>query len=163
MLAEIAAGLGSLNAAKDFLKALNGVQNAAAIQEIKFTLQGHILDAQQGLFAAQEAQATSARRIADLEQEIVRLEDWSAEKQDYVLADTGQGSLAYEYLEGVESGHPAHWICPQCYEDGKKSILKHEVLPVGRTQTLVCHRCGFDVVTRGVRNDPPKGKAAFRR
>ena len=159
MLAEISAGLSSLKAAKDIVQGLSAAKTEAAINGVKIELQGLILEAQQGLFAAQKAQTADARRIAELEQEIVRLKDWEAEKQDYVLADTGQGSLAYEYLEGVESGHPPHWICPQCYEDGKKSILKHETLAIGRAETLVCHRCGFDVVTQGVRREQvqPRG------
>lgn len=164
MLAEISAGLSSLKAAFDITKSLNAANTQASINDVKIPLQQHIIDAQQALSAASETQSADARRIAELEQEIMRLKDWSAEKQDYVLADTGQGSLAYEYLEGVESGHPAHWICPQCYEDGKKSILKHESLPVGRADTLVCHRCGFDVVTHGVRHDQnrPRGGGSVR-
>jgi hypothetical protein len=153
MLAEISAGLGSLKAAYDIAKGLDGAKTQAAINDVKIPLQQHILDAQQALAGANEAQTASADRIRELEQEIVRIKDWSADKENYELADTGQGSLAYRLKEGVKSPQPSHWICPQCYEDGKKSILKHETLPVGRAETLVCHRCGFDVVTRGVRQD----------
>lgn len=156
MIAEINAGLGSLKAAKDMIQALNGMQTAAAINDVKLSLQGHLLDAQQGLFAAQEAQSAATEHIAALEQEIVQLKNWEAEKKRYELKDTGQGSLAYALKESVETGEPPHWICPQCYEDGKRSILKHETLPVGRAETLVCHRCGFDIVMRGQRIDQPK-------
>ena len=61
MLAEISAGLSSLNAAKDIVKALDGLKTQAAINEVKINLQGLILDAQQGLFAAQELQSSAAQ------------------------------------------------------------------------------------------------------
>ena len=152
---ELASGLGSARSIFDIAKGFFALKTEAEKNAAILSIQREALETQQ-------AYSGALKRVEDLEQEIMRLKDWSAEKQDYVLADTGQGSLAYEYLEGVESGHPAHWICPQCYEEGKKSILKHETLPVGRARTLACHRCGFDVVTHGVRHNqnPPKAKPA---
>jgi hypothetical protein len=152
MLAEISAGLSSLKAAKDIIQGLNAAKTEAAINGVKIELQGLILEAQQGLFAAQEAQTADTQRIAELEQEIGRLHDWGAELGRYELVDTGQGSLAYRRKAGAEPAEPEHWICPQCASDRRKSILKNETLPVGRAETLVCTRCNFDVVTHGVRH-----------
>ena len=67
MLAEIAGGLSSLRTMKDIVQGLNAAKTEAAINGVKIELQGLILEAQQGLFAAQEAQSSGARRIADLE------------------------------------------------------------------------------------------------
>ena len=164
MIAEISAGLSGLKAAKDMIQALHGIQSAVAINDVKFALQGHLLEAQQGLFAAQEAQSAAAKRIAELEQQIVQLKDWEGEKQRYELKDTGQGSLAYALKEVVEGGEPAHWLCPHCYENRKKSILKHEKLSAGRCETLSCHPCGLEIVTHGSRiSDPPRRAGAFGR
>jgi hypothetical protein len=85
MLAEISAGLSSLNAISDIVKGLNAANTQAAINEVKIGLQDHILKAQQALFVAQQAQATASQRIGELEQEIVRLKDWESEKQRYEL------------------------------------------------------------------------------
>ena len=162
MIAEINAGLSGLKAAKDMIQALHGIQSAVAINDVKFALQGHLLEAQQGLFAAQEAQSAAAKRITELEQQIVQLKDWEGEKQRYELKDTGQGSLAYALKEVVEGGEPEHWLCPACYQQGKKSIMKHETIPEGRARTLVCHPCGLDIVTRGVRAEPKRAGAFGR-
>ena len=143
---EIKAAYDSAKAAFQIAEGISSLKTEAAVNTAVIDLQRHVVDAQRGLSASLET-------IDELEKEIVRLKDWAAEKQNYELAVTGQGSLAYKLKEGVEPPQPAHWICPQCYEDGKKSILKHETLPVGRAETLVCHRCGYDVVTRGVRHD----------
>ena len=124
MIAEISAGLSSMKAAKDVLQAFNGVQTAIAVQEVKFTLQSLILDAQQGLFAAQEAQSADVRRIADLEQEIVRLKDWSAEKDNYELCDAGRGAMVYMPHSGMDDGQPPHWLCANCFNHGRKSLMQ---------------------------------------
>jgi hypothetical protein len=154
MLTEIQAGLGGAKAALDILKGVQALQSETAKNQAVINVQRHVIEAQTGL-------SVSLKRIDELEAEIVRLEDWSAEKQRYELADTGQGSVAYKLKEGVEPPEPQHWICPQCYQDGKKSILKHESLPIGGADTLVCNRCGYDVVTHGVRHNqnPPTPRA----
>ena len=156
MIAEISAGLGGLKAAKDMLQALHGMQTAAQVNDVKLTLQGHLLDAQQGLFAAQEAQTAATQRITALEQEIVQLKDWEAERQRYELKDAGQGSIAYSLKDGMGGGEPPHWLCPNCYQHGQKAILKHEHSIQGRCDTLVCNECNLDIVTQGRRvNSPP--------
>lgn len=141
MLVEISAGLGSLKAAKDIIQGLNGAKTEAAINGVKIELQGLILDAQQGLFAAQEAQTTSASIIANLEQEIVRLKDWSAEKERYQLIDIGRGSIAYIPKPGMENGEPAHWLCGNCFNQGKKSFLSAQG-QVGPERVWKCGSCG---------------------
>lgn len=131
MISEISAGLSSLKAAKDILQALNGLQTATAINDVKFTLQGHMLDAQSGLFAAQEAQSAATLRIRDLEQQIMKLKDWSAEKQRYELHDIGRGAMAYVPKLGMENGEPAHWLCVRCFQHGAKSFMQFK----GQAQT----------------------------
>lgn len=164
MLAEISAGLSSMKAAKDVLQAFNGVQTAVAVQEVKFTLQGLILDAQQGLFSAQEAQSSDARKIADLEQEIVRLKDWSADKQRYEAVDAGRGTITYTPKAGMENGEPAHWLCANCFNQGRKSFLQfkgHEPKTIGGpTSKFGCDGCkGSIVVSWGATPDSIKRKA----
>ncbi len=149
MIAEISAGLGSLKAAKDLIQAMNGMQTGAAINDVKLTLQGHMLDAQQGLFAAQEAQSASAGRIRDLEQQIVALKDWSAEKQRYQLHDIGRGAMAYIPKIGMENGEPPHWLCVRCFGQGQKSFMQFKGSGVGNgsaaergmDKTFSCDTC----------------------
>jgi hypothetical protein len=157
MLAEISAGLSSLNAAKDIIKGLDSLRTEAAINEVKINLQGLILNAQQGLFTAQEEQSAAARRIRELEEHIVQLENWEAEKERYELADTGQGAVAYRPKPGMDGGEPGHWLCAPCYQRGKKSFLQPETRAPGRHEYLCCNTCGLEIITRGFR-EPATGK-----
>ncbi|WP_312313151.1 hypothetical protein [Sphingobium yanoikuyae] len=165
MLTEISAGLNSLKAAKDILQALNGIQSAVAVNEVKFNLQSLLLNAQQSLFAAQEAQAAAAKRIADLEQQIVRLKDWSAEKGRYQLRDVGRGSFAYVVKPGMEQGEPPHWLCTNCFDHGRKSFMQSKgngvgnrtVAERGLDKTYACDSCkgSFQV---GWSNNPERDR-----
>lgn len=159
---EIVGAYQGLKTAFDLVQGLNATAKEVAINQVKFELGRHILDAQQTLTAANAAQADSAERIRQLEQQIVALKDWSAEQHRYELKDTGQGTLAYALKPSMGNGEPEHWLCPNCYQQGKKSILKHETIPAGRARTLVCHPCGMDIVTSGVRRDVPRAGAFGR-
>jgi hypothetical protein len=149
MITEIAAGFGSLKAAKDIIQAMNGMQTAASINDIKLTLQGHILEAQQGLFAAQEAQTAATARIRELEQRITHMEDWSGEKQRYKLRDVGRGAMAYVPRLGMENGEPPHWLCIRCFGHGQKSFMQYKgnnagnrtAADRGSDRTFACDTC----------------------
>lgn len=161
MIAEISAGLSGLKAAKDVLHALHGVQTAVAINEVKFALQSHLLDAQQGLFAAQEAQSASSKRIADLEQQIVNLKNWECEKQRYELKKYYPGALTYTLKAGVEGCEPPHHLCANCYQKGEKSILQGTAETQMRYRVHLCPSCktktvlGSEMETGASEREPP--------
>jgi hypothetical protein len=140
MLAEISAGLSSLKTMKDIVQGMNAAKGEAAVNTVKIELQGLILDAQQGLFAAQEAQSADARRIAELEQEIMRFKDWSAEKQRYELKSMRGGSVAYSEKASVNARQSPHWLCANCFEQGRKSFMQ-KLGEVGPHAIYECAAC----------------------
>lgn len=160
MLAEISAGLGSLNAAKDIVQGLNAAKTEAAINNVKIELQGLILEAQQGLFAAQEAQASGAQRIAELEQQIVRMKDWEREKQRYQMKSFYPGAVAYCLKPEMADGEPPHRICPACYENGKKGHLQATGEQIRRYGVHRCTSCKTEAVFGNERLPPEADESA---
>jgi len=154
MLAEISMGLSSLKAASDILKGLNAANTQATINDAKISLQGHVLDAQQSLMNAQETQTALTKRVSDLEQQIVQLKNWEAEKQHYELKDVGNGCLAYTVKAGMETREPPHSLCASCYNKSQKSILQPEHQDFGRVDFLICHECGSELIIQGSRMAP---------
>ena len=84
------------------------------------------MDGQVALGAARDAEMASASRISDLEQEIVRLKDWTAEAQRYQLVNVRHGAIAYTSKKGMENGEPAYWLCANCFTQTRKSFLQHK-------------------------------------
>lgn len=122
-ITEIGGAIGGLKAALDIAKGLNATADAVAINDAKIALQTAIIEAQTSLLAAQEAQTANLRRIEQLEQEIVRLKDWSGERERYHLIDADRGAFVYMPKPNMENGEPAHWLCANCFNQGRKSFL----------------------------------------
>lgn len=124
MLSEISMGLSSLKAASDILKGLNAANTIVAINEVKIELQERVMEAREALSAAHEAQTTTLQRIRELEQEIMQLKDWEAEKRRYQLNAIDRGAFAYMLKAGMENGEPPHWLCANCFGKRHKSFLQ---------------------------------------
>lgn len=127
-IAEISGGLGSLKMAKEFLQGLNSLKTEGAVNEARVRLGGLILDAQESLLAAKEQLSAASNTIRDLEAEVVRLKDWSGEKQRYELRKFYPGSLAYVLKPSVADGEPLHMLCKHCFDRTEKGSLQ----PTGR-------------------------------
>lgn len=123
-LVELSGAIGGLKTALDIVKGLKSTADAVAINDAKIGLQGAIIDAQQGLMTAQEAQSAHLARIDKLEQDIVRLKNWAAEQKRYELSAIGGAAFAYILKDGMENGEPPHWLCQTCFQSGHKHILQ---------------------------------------
>ncbi len=146
MATELIVGLGLFKSMFDAAKGLKDINDAAVRNAAVIELQEKIL-------AAQAQQMALVERVGELEKEVARFKTWDAEKEHYELTQVGdRAALAYTLKEGMESPEHPHQLCTNCFTDGKKSILQEEVLAVGRAHVLVCHRCGSEIYTRGMRS-----------
>lgn len=143
--------MSSLKGAKDIAETMIGLRDAAALQAKSIEFQSKILDAQSRAFAAQEERTSLVEQVREIEKEVARLKDWSSEKQRYELKELGNGTLAYAVKEAMRGSEPPHWICANCYEDGKKSLLQPETRFPGRTTVYVCHGCSAELIASGGR------------
>jgi hypothetical protein len=134
MIAAITAGLEGIKAATDLLKILNATSTQTQINEVKIGLQRSLLEAQGGLFAAQQADAASLARIHDLERQIAEFKNWETEKERYELKAIGRGAFAYALKAPVESNQGGPWYCANCFENGKKSVYQKQPGNVARSQ-----------------------------
>lgn len=136
MAAELLAGLGAVKTAFDIAKGLKNIDDAARRNAAVIELQEQILSAQQ-------AQAALIERIGDLEKEVARFETWETEKQRYKLTDYGSGTFARELKPEAANGEPPHKICAGCYDKGVKSVLQFSHRGGGDQRlNFDCHSCG---------------------
>lgn len=148
MVAEtIIGGLEGLKNAMDAVKGLNGAITEGKIAEAKAALLTDLSNANFGLIDAQRLLLEDTDTIRALEAEIVKLKDWNAEAQRYELADAGLGSVAYRLKPEEGMGEPAHWLCPNCFAESKKSFLVPETQQW--VKLLICHRCKWDAAIHG--------------
>lgn len=117
MVGEAIAGLSAVKTAFDLAKALKDMDTAAARNAA-------VIELQEKIFTAREAQTALLERVGELEKEVARLKDWEAEKQRYALMALAPGFFAYVLKPEEQRGMPPHAICANCYERSAKSILQ---------------------------------------
>ena len=93
------------------------------------------------------------QRNRELEEEIARMKAWDAESQQYQLREVGVGAFALVYQPAVDGPEPVHWLCTNCAENKRKSILQGRGYASGRYvgQTLRlygCATCGLEIRAR---------------
>ena len=144
MVGEVFAGISALKTAFDIAKTIKDTNDVTIRQAIAIELQEKI-------FSAQQAQALLIEEVNSLKAEIAGFETWDAEKQRYELKPIGtQGVFAYSLKPEHENGEPPHWICPDCYQDRKKSILQTVIKTPGMARVAICQRCKFSTYTSGI-------------
>lgn len=157
MVAEVFAGISAFNSMLSAAKALREMDNKVSLNEAVIDLQGQIL-------TAQESYTTLLAKVGELENKLASYEDWEAQKQRYVLKPHGErAALAYALQDGVEPPEHPHSICPDCYQNRKKSILQTVRHVVGFAESLTCNVCGWEGYTRGHKHAEHSGKASPRR
>ena len=114
-------------------------QYAAELNSKIADIQFALMDAQADALASQEAQAKQSTRIRELEQTISEFENWEAEKARYRLVEVGWVFIYLLRKEAAREDEPPHYICPHCYNHGKKSILQYY-----RGMKLTCPDCETD-------------------
>lgn len=133
-------GKTAFDVAKGISALSSEVERNLAVVEI----QRLVLDGNANLMAAQQSHAEALKRIDDLEKEILRLKDWSAEKQNYQLKSIDPSGFAYMPKSGMENGEPRHWLCTNCYQNSEKSILQMKGT-IGQFAVYHCNRCSGEM------------------
>jgi hypothetical protein len=105
-----------------------GADIAAASDEAKrnaqlIEFQRVIIQLQSSIAAIQIQNSSLLRDKDDLEKQIMRVKDWETEKQRYALIPIWTGSVAYTLKQSMCHGEAAHWLCANCFDANKKTIL----------------------------------------
>jgi uncharacterized protein YdbL (DUF1318 family) len=134
VVTETIAGLSAIKTAFDMTKAIKDI-NDAAIRNAA------VIELQEKILSAREAQTALLQRVDDLEAELATFKTWASEKLRYQLKDFGGGTFAYELKASEANGEPMHRVCPSCYEKQKKSILQSRGRDAWQRDMYKCHGC----------------------
>lgn len=85
---------------------------------------------------AQVANADLKLQLAALQDALRNAQAFKSDLDRYVLWETPSGALVYRLAKEIGDGEPTHFLCPNCVEDKRKSILQ------GHRTYRKCPRCG---------------------
>ena len=142
---EIGFGLKALKSAFDLAKEAKDLTDTTTMRTKIIEMQGLIMDAQSSAIDARTVHADQADRIRTLETEMARLKAWDAEKARYDLHAPEPGAMVYAVKPEIRGGEPPHWLCPNCYADGKKRFLQGVFGSLGTSWK--CRDCKYEIVT----------------
>lgn len=117
--------ISGLKLASDIAKGFLEIKSISDVQGKVIELQSAILSAQSSALAANADQAAMTEEIRALKEEIARVKAWEAQKNRYKMERPWDGATVYALKESMKGSEPPHWICTQCYENGKRSILQY--------------------------------------
>jgi len=144
-LSVTATVLASFTHANNLLKAIIGVRDTVVNLEQVNELLGEINSIQVGYFSLLQQNTSMLAEIDNLKKEITRFETWDTQKSRYKLYSPWDSAVVYAITEANSNGEPPHWICPQCYEDRKRSFLNSRHDKNGREE-FFC-KCGAVVTS----------------
>jgi hypothetical protein len=137
MVSEVFAGIGAFKSMLDMAKALKDM-NDAAIRN------GAVIELQEKILAAREAQSSLLDRIRDLEKEVTTFEAWDAEKKRYELKSLGWGALAYMLKPAARGAEPPHWACTNCYSNRRIAIVQYTAVR-NYGMRYICPACKSEI------------------
>lgn len=132
--------ISGLKLAGDIAKSFLDLKSISEIQGKVIELQSAILSAQSSALSANAAQTAMVEQIRTLKEEIARIKAWESEKKRYSLTSPWNGAVVYALKKSMSNSEPPHWICTNCYEDGRKSILNQFHKPSAFIE-FICPEC----------------------
>jgi uncharacterized coiled-coil DUF342 family protein len=119
MVSEVFAGLSAIKTAFDLAKGLKDIDDATRRNTAVIELQEKIL-------AAREAQSTLLERISELEKKVASFEAWDADKKRYELKSLAPGVFAYRLKEAMAEVAKKFMISVQHVTIVEKSPLSND-------------------------------------
>lgn len=120
------------------LKKFNDI--ALALSKVNESL----LTAQAAAMKSHAEQSALAEEVRQLKEQIVKMENWEVQTQNYKLQAVAPEVFAYVYAPPMGASEPVHWLCCKCFHDKVKSILQLKYHSMaGKDYT--CHHCLSDL------------------
>ena len=150
-LTLLPSSMAGLKGAIDITSALVKTNNIVDVNAKAIELQQIIIKLQQDIFSAQDSQRVANEEILSLKKEISDLKKVSGDMGRYKLCSPFTGSAVYGISKDDASKEPAHYLCANCFQAGKKSVLNPKANDKG-FQDFVCPTCRAAISTgyRGV-------------
>lgn len=123
-MALISGTITSLRTVADITKTLIDLKVDEKVRTQLIALQNGILSAQQNVMESQVQQMAMSEEIRTLKEQIANFGNWQNEAERYKLTSPwGNGGVVYALIEAKSNGELAHYLCPTCFTDRKKSIM----------------------------------------
>jgi hypothetical protein len=144
MPSEFALFLQGVKGTLDVAKGLKSAYDQHTIVQAQSEIIEKLLALQMDALSLQEKHSALIHEKEELEKKVLEAQKWSETESQYELKQVVPGKIVRSYKKPSESTDPPHWLCPNCWEDKKKSVLQGH-LNMGDAWDFSCLRCRFTV------------------
>jgi hypothetical protein len=141
-IAEVSAIITGIKATMEIAKGLKSSYDARTITQAQSDILEQLLTIRMDTLTLQEKHLTLINEKEELAKKLVQFEQWEKTVSEYELKKIVLGTLVYSYKKSQQSEIPPHWLCPNCWNEHKKSIFQAEY-DTGEEAKYFCPECKF--------------------
>ena len=145
---DVVMALQSFKAILDGVKAVSDTRDETRRNEAVIQLTREVIDLQSKMISSLQEQAKLTEKVRALETELAKLKSSGGDLQRYELKDVGGGGVVYMLKPEARGTEPPHWLCPNCYGNGKKSVFQFSAKLSGMGNVYRCSGCKAHMTTR---------------
>lgn len=122
-LPALLAAAGGLKTAGELVTGIVKAKNQSDVTAKAIELQSVIIGLQSSIFDTRDALSSLQEENRQLKESAMRREHFGSDMARYALTPIRPGSVAYALKQSMSNGEPPHYICANCYQNGKKVTL----------------------------------------
>lgn len=142
MITEITTALQSVKAAITIIKGISSLKSNIEVKEKSVELLDIIISIKSDMISLQSMYDELLQSKKDLEQKLLNINIWEETKVSYKLKKVADGVTVYVPKDLKENDDDFHWICANCFNEKKKSIIQL-TNDDGYTKFYSCPKCGM--------------------
>lgn len=141
MIDWVVAAFTSAKTAGDIAKSLITLRDEDLVRGRVMDLTNTLMDLQQQMMQGQMEQIELISKVASLEDELRIARQKSDVLSRYELLALGPGQVVYALKQQFKGAEPEHFCCTNCYDIGRRSVLKPQNQFGGTWIKYVCPAC----------------------
>lgn len=145
VIAEVSTIITGIKGTIDIVKGLKSSCDDHTIMQAQTEIREQLLAILSDAIALQEKHSALINEKDELAKKLMEFEHWKQTESEYELKEVVPDKFVYSYKNSQQSTIPMHWLCPNCWNDRKKSILQ-KIRQTEREAGYICHRCNFDIL-----------------
>lgn len=145
VIAEVSTVITGIKGTIDIVKGLKSSYDDHAIVQAQTQIREQLLTILSDAIALQEKHSALINEKDELKKKLMEYEQWENTVSEYELKEVVPGKFVYTYKKSQQSTTPMHWLCPNCWNDRKKSILQ-VIHRTEREASHKCPRCDFGIL-----------------
>ena len=121
---DVTTALSTITALGELTKLIVSGKVDSEVKAKAAELNNSILSLQGTLFSLQTQNQELLQAKHNLENQLVEISNWNKQASRYELHELCPGVFVYALKENENDSEPAHYICPNCYQENRRSILQ---------------------------------------